>query len=215
MLSTILTMVVLVIPPLVLLYVMLVRPWHLKWGATQAEVRRTFAGDDLVPEPVMTYTRAVTVQAPAERVWPWLVQIGYERGGWYSYDGLQRLVGVAKYVDGHKSANRIVPELQQLQVGDPIRLADDPAPAFTVHTITPNQDLILLGEDDTGFRVTWSFHLEERADGSTRLLARQRLVFPPRIGPWLMWRGVELPNFIMERKMLLGIKQRTEKEHTA
>jgi len=91
-------------------YVRLARPWHLTWGAAAAEVRGSMSGDELIPEPSMCATRAITIQAPPEAVWPWLVQMGgYNRAGWYSYDRFDNA--------GVPSANRGIPDLQDLQVG--------------------------------------------------------------------------------------------------
>jgi hypothetical protein len=92
-------------------YRLWIQPWQHRWGATDEEIRHPMPGDDLVPDAAST-TRAITIAAPPEQVWPWLVQLGYDRGGWYSYDWIDN--------DGQPSADRIIPELQQLQVGDQI-----------------------------------------------------------------------------------------------
>ena len=97
--------------------VLLMRPWYHNWGATGEEATQALPGDDLVPKPTGAATRAVTIHAPASAVWPWLVQVGYKRAGWYNYDWLNRLMGAGDFVDGHRSARRIVPQLQNLKVG--------------------------------------------------------------------------------------------------
>lgn len=97
-----------------ILYVALVRPWHLSWGATEEEVRRELPGDDVVPEASNFSTRAITIEAPAEDVWPWLVQIGWNRGGFYSYNWVENLMGgdlhnaelIHPRVAGHKGGRR-------------------------------------------------------------------------------------------------------------
>jgi len=198
------------------------RRWYLRWGATAAEVRRLMPGDDLVPHPRQTYTRAITILAPASDVWPWLAQIGQGRGGWYSYDRLENLLGL-----GIRSADRIVPELQRLAVGDMIRLAPEPGPAFTVQAVQPGRALVLLARRDleTGepfelgaplparyVNVSWVFVLEAHADEFTRLIVRQRLDYDSRLASRLIWHTIEPINFIMERKMLLTLKQRAEFE---
>ncbi len=98
-------------------YFRFIRPWQLRWGATDEEVARAMSGDEVVKQPTFNATRAVTIQARPEEIWPWLVQIGCKRAGWYSYDWIDNL--------GIPSANRIVPELQHLEVGDLIPFSPD------------------------------------------------------------------------------------------
>ena len=80
-------------------YVFVVRPWHLRMGSTKDEVQRSLPGDDLVPNPKFVWNQAITIHAPAAEIWPWLVQIGNQRAGWYSWDAIHRLLGVAGSVD--------------------------------------------------------------------------------------------------------------------
>src|ERR1051326_7204279 len=101
-----------------LAYTVAVRPWLSQWGAPAEEASTPLPGDDRVPGPAYATTRAITVRAPAEAVWPWLVQLGQGRGGFYTYDRLEQMVGA-----GIRSANHIVPELQQLAVGDTVPLS--------------------------------------------------------------------------------------------
>ena len=106
---------------LAVLAVLLALPWLLRpafnsWGATESELAKTLPGDELNPAPISTFTHAITIDAPPEKVWPWVVQIGMERGGWYTYDWFYDLTGSGGFVDGH-SSDRIVPELQGLKVG--------------------------------------------------------------------------------------------------
>jgi hypothetical protein len=89
-------------------YRLWVQPWQHRWGATDEEVGAAMPGDDLIPDAAST-TRAISIAAPPEQVWPWLAQLGFGRAGWYSYDWIDN--------DGQPSADRIIPELQQLQVG--------------------------------------------------------------------------------------------------
>ena len=132
-----------------LVYVFVVLPWQLRRGATDAEVRRTLPGDDLVPDPKCGYTQAITIRASVSEVWPWLVQIGYKRAGWYSHDFLHRLVGIAGSVgDERGSAKRIIPELQDLKVGDVVEIA--PGMGYVVAGIEPERMLILQSRVDTG-----------------------------------------------------------------
>ena len=191
------------------------------WGATPAEVAAPMPGDDLVPNPRLGYTRAISISAARADVWAWLVQIGQGRGGLYSFDGLENLARC----DIH-SADRIHPELQELAEGDLIRLgAPQGYPCFRVSCIDPGVSLVLIsadpmpphdvaGADSPGGIATWQWQLSATADGQgTRLLARQRLTYPDSMR--VMWHLVEPVGFVMERQMLRGIKQRCERANPA
>src|SRR3990172_4699909 len=193
------------------------RSWYNRWGATGAEVTQPLPGDELVPSPMLGYTRAITIQAPPERVWPWLAQLGQGRGGLYSYDGLENLAGC----DIH-SVERILPEYQNPQVGDLIRLGPKGYPCFAVASVEPARVLVLISADPQsgqpvvysgqmgkGYAIaTWQFILEPLDENATRLLIRQRLAYTPDLA-WV-WRLTEPVAFVMERKMMLGIKRRAE-----
>ena len=189
------------------------------WGAGPNDLRRPLPGDSVVPEPDIVHTRAVTIDAPPSVVWPWLVQLGQGRGGLYSYDFLENLAGC----DIH-SVDRIVPELQDLRVGDVVSLRKGDLPAFLVHSIEPEQAVVLVARDPktggpaargTGrFSVdeSWAFVVEPLDDGRrTRLLARSRRRTREPAGDRVFWQLVELVSLPMERKMLLGIKERAER----
>jgi hypothetical protein len=162
-------------------------------------------------------TRAVTIDAPPEEVWAWLVQIGHGRGGLYSYDALENLVGC----DIH-SARSILPEHQQLSVGDVVRMGPEGYPCFrVVHCASPNT-LVLVGAHPTTAELpplpaptdrsetvaTWQWALRGTPVGGTRLVARQRLTYPP--GQYVLWHLVEPVAFVMERRMLLTLKHLAE-----
>jgi hypothetical protein len=192
------------------------RRWYNRWGATESEIASAMPGDDLVTDPALGYTRAITVVAPPDLVWPWLAQIGQGRGGLYSYDGLENLVGC----DIH-SADRVHPDLQRLSVGDLVRLGPVGYPCFRVHDVEPGASLVLVGADpqppheaaapgSPQGMATWQWQLRPILGGrATRLLARQRLGYPPRMS--VVWHLVEPVGFVMERRMLLGIKERAER----
>ena len=184
---------------------LVLRPFYSRWGATQGEIDRSLPGDEIVPEPNMFSTRAITIEAPVKAVWPWLVQMGQGRGGLYSYERLENLVGC----DMH-NADRVIPEFQQLAVGDEVRLSQgDEGPFFIVAAVRPNRAIILSIDDPP---TTWAFVLQPLDENQTRLLIRYRQDFPPTLGNVVMWRGVVDPiHFVMERKMLQGIKLRAEK----
>ncbi|MGE5507244.1 MAG: hypothetical protein ACM3RP_01970 [Chitinophagales bacterium] len=131
---------------LVMVFQFAVRPWYLNWGATPAEISGVLPGDRLVPEAQTVTTRALTVNAPPEKIWPWLIQVGFKRAGWYNFDKLNQLLGAADYVDGHRSAWRIVPEFQRIKVGDYIRI--HPVSGFYVAGLEPNRYLALWSGTD-------------------------------------------------------------------
>jgi len=198
----------------------MLRRWYNRWGATKDEFTRPLPGDDLVKQPKLTYTRAVTIAAPPKDVWPWLVQYGQGRGGFYSYDAVENLIGC----DIH-STDKILPEHQQLEVGDIIRSGGrDTFPCWIVMDLDPPHALILQGAgtpaeievpavvDDVPERgyvaSTWQWILEPVEDQHTRLIVRQRCTYSPNQA--VLWHIVEPLNFVMERKMLLGLKARAE-----
>jgi hypothetical protein len=192
------------------------RHWYNRWGTTPAEATDAMPGDELIPHPKMTSTRAVTIGAPLAEVWAWLIQIGQGRGGFYSYDVLENLARC----DIH-STGQLVPELQQLHPGDLIRLAPGQAPCFRVATAEPPRVLVVAAADPVTQAVrpvatapgelgsTWQWLLRPVDGGQgTRLVARQRYSYPARQS--VMWHLVEPVSFVMERRMLHGIKARAE-----
>jgi hypothetical protein len=181
-------------------YVFLIRPWHLRWGATDEEVNMTLPGDEFVENPKLNATHAITIHASAADVWPWLIQLGQKRGGFYS-TWLENLVGC-----NMQNANRIVPDWQDLRVGDEVWLHPK-APPLRVLAIEPRRAIVL--------EKCWTFILCPIDEHTTRLIIRGRGEFNPdlknRMLNFLLWRGIFEPaHFIMERKMLLGVKQRAE-----
>jgi hypothetical protein len=176
---------------------------NLGWGATKVEAKRPMPGDDEVKRPMSVSTNAVSIRARAADIWPWLIQMGYRRGGMYSYDRIDMLLGI---LDA-PSANRIIPEFQHLEVGDIIPMGKPPS--WPVKAIEPNR-LLLIVIRETGVEVTWCFMLDEIDDKQTRLLLRirTRLAMTPMLllSLPIMYFG----QFLMIRKMLLGIKQRAE-----
>ncbi|MBU8860277.1 MULTISPECIES: SRPBCC family protein [unclassified Micromonospora] len=174
----------------------------LTWGATAAEVEATLPGDELLAGPDIVSTRAVTVDAPPEAVWPWLVQMGSGRGGAYTYDWIENLLGL----DMH-SADEILPQFQHLAVGDGLPLGKN-GPAMRVEVLDPQRALVFRSADGTW---VWGFHLQPKPTG-TRLISRNRIALAHRPGPGrTAYRLVMEPgSLIMERRMLLGIKQRAE-----
>ncbi len=173
------------------------------WGATDEEIARAMPGDAEVPNATYDTTLAVTVDAPTADLWPWLVQMGYRRGGLYSYDWLDRLFG---FLDA-SSAERVLPEFQRLQVGDVIPVGR--GAGFPVKGLEPLRALVLSGESN-GFHWVWQFGLYPVNDRRTRLVSRNRAQLPRTIGSTLLMWMLEPAAFIMTRKMLLGLKRRAE-----
>jgi hypothetical protein len=169
-------------------------PWQLTWGATADEVSRRMPGDEIVDVPTFSATRGVTVNAPAECVWPWLVQVGYRRAGFYSWDALDN--------DGVPSAGRIMAEYQGLRVGDVVPLSKDST--ARVADMVRERHLLLVFPPDTP--ATWAWGLYPIDSTRTRLVSRLR-VRVDNVGAQLMLDAFEL---VMMRKHLLGIKRRAE-----
>ena len=175
----------------------------LGWGATPDERRLALPGDDLLLEPDITSTRAVTVDAPAEYVWPWLVQMGPGRGGAYTYDWIENLFGL-----GMHSADEILPQYQHLTVGDEFQLGAH-GPVLRIAVLEPRRALVIRSDDGNWI---WAFCLRATASG-TRLISRNRIATPEEspmtqaIDQYLMEPG----SLIMEHKMLAGIKHRAER----
>jgi hypothetical protein len=191
-------------------YLRFIRPWHLRWGATDEEVQRPLPGDDQVPHPFVTATRAVTIDAPPEQVWPWLVQMGYRRAGWYAFERFDN--------DNIPSAEEIIPALQHLDIGQVIG-----EEGFAVQAIEPNRLLLLAFHYPKTEWVlkqglwpkfgdcSWSILLDPIDAGQrTRLVLRMR--YGCRLGLHVLyWPLFEPADFLSERKTLLGIKQRAER----
>jgi hypothetical protein len=190
-------------------YIFFARPLHLRWGTTDEESDEPLPGDDLIANASLTATRAITIRASADQVWPWLAQLGQGRGGFYSYDFLENLIGA----DIH-SADRIVPELQDIEVGDEILLG--PEFGYDVALLERGRSLVLRG----GFPMeniappydsTWAFVLRDGPDKTTRLLVRERYEYKR---PWapLIVEPTEALSFVMSQKMLRGIRDRAERD---
>jgi len=184
----------------VLFYVAVLRPWQLRWGATDEDLAALLPGDDVVTSPQLTATRAITVNAPPDVVWPWIVQMGSGRAGWYSLDWIDN--------DGRASACEVLPAFQTPGAGDKVRMmADGPLWMF-VSTIVPGRHLLLW--DGLG-ATTFVFALVPIDGGAaTRVIARLRVGFVPH-ALWKWFRPViEAGDFLFQRKMLTGLRDRAE-----
>ena len=196
---------VLTVATLALLYAVAFRPWHLHRGATLAEVLLPLPGDDLVPSPKFSYTQAISIQARPDEIWPWLVQIGYRRAGWYSHDWIHRLLGIAGSLDDDRcSADRVIPELQDLQVGDLIELA----PGMGIEVVQLEPGRFLLTGNAAG---SWVWALDPADADTTRLIVRFRGTWEPGpVNDLLYGFSNELGSLVMQPETLRGIKLRVE-----
>ena len=175
-------------------YAAFVGPWQRRWGATDAEVLREMPGDDLLPASAATTTRAITIRRPPCDVFPWLRQIGYGRGGWYSYDWIDN--------DGGPSVHHINPAIR-LEVGDRIEMLPGLGP--TVLAIEPDRYILSGGETDS-----WCLQVEATADGCSRLISRWRQNWPRTFGTYA-WIAITDPGaFVMEQRMLRTIRDLVE-----
>ncbi len=209
-----------------LLFWFVVLPWSHRRGATDEEVEGQLPGDELVPEPRTGYTQAITINAPAAEVWPWLAQHGYKRAGFYSHEWVYQLMGSNDYYEGTSSADRIIPELQDIKIGDSIKI-NDYSP-FEVVALEPARLLALLARSDleTGetfelsdpapakyMNQSWVYQLKEIDEDSTRLIVRWRGDYSPSFANSLFFgMSVEAGAVLMQHKMLQGIKERAEGE---
>jgi hypothetical protein len=178
----------------------LLRPWHTRWGASKAELRSVMPGDDYFPRAQFQATRAITIDAPPSAVWPWLMQVGYGRAGFYSYDLLDGL--------GHPSAERILAAFQGVKCGDwvPMSPTVTEATAFKVDSFEPCRWLLWRKPDST-----WSWRLEPAGSG-TRLVTRLRAVYPWSKPTAAITSVIllEFGDFPMMRRMLKGIRRRAQ-----
>jgi hypothetical protein len=184
-------------------YLLFFRRWCLTWGARDDEVAAKLPGDELLADAGLVTTRAVTVNAPPEAIWPWLAQMGSGRGGAYTYDWIENFLGLNMH-----SASEILPDYQDIRVGDELPLGRG-APVMRVEVLDPPRDLTFRTTDNNW---VWDFALLPDGE-STRLISRNRIAtkaLAPAIRlPYLFF--MEPGSLVMERKMLLGIKQRAER----
>jgi len=184
-------------------YLLTVRRWQERWGATDEEVARPMPGDELVPDARDVSTRGVTIEAQPDQIWPWLAQLGHQRGGMYSYDWIDELLGVLD----EPSSDEVLPQFQDLEAGDEIPMGN--SPGWPVAAVEPNRSLV-LDIVFPGLHISWSFGLYEIDDRHTRLLLRIRILLRPLVHVVSSFPVSDFGQFLMTRRMLLGIKERAE-----
>jgi hypothetical protein len=181
-------------------YLQVLGPWQRRWGATDDEVRRAMPGDDLLRADAPSTTRAIAIDAPPQEVFPWLLQVGYGRGGWYRYDWIDN--------DGKPSVERIDPALQRLAVGERIQMLPGMGPV--VREIVPNHHIVSGGEADS-----WCLLVEPTPDARTRLISRWRQDWPKTASTYA-WLVLADPGaFVMEQRMLRRIRDLAEEDGAA
>jgi hypothetical protein len=163
------------------------------------EATRSLPGDELVADAKVRWNHAITIRARPAEIWPWLVQMGCRRAGWYSYDGLDN--------GGLRSAERIVPEFQQVQVGNIFPMSPKVEDTFVVWLIEPERALAL---GDAAGGMSWQFVLEPVDENSTRVIARVRATYDT-LALGLVLRVFWHPtHFAMERRQLVNLKRRAD-----
>ena len=184
---------------LLALYLGIVRPWHLKWGATPEEVKRPLPGDDLVLKPDFNATRAISIAAPPAEVWKWIIQIGSRRAGWYSIDRIDN--------GGIPSSSEILQEFQHIETGQFIPFTPDQKNGMWVKEF--RQDEYILWTDQKG-RASWLWFLYENDQRETRLITRLRTKYTWN-SLWIIYYLIyDAGDIIMMRKCMKGIRQRAE-----
>jgi len=178
------------------------KPWMDRWGSRPEEISMALPGDELLLEPAGVYTRSITIHASPQQIFAWLVQIGAEKGGWYSYTLLENMVGCKI-----TNSDRIHPEWQLLKPGDKVKMCpgESGPPAYTVAQITPDQTMVMGHKENGKWVNVWMFNLVPQSDGTTRLISRTRTMAVE--GFWRIFHPI---TFVMERGMLMGIRQRAE-----
>lgn len=196
-----------------LIYFIFIRTWILRMGATDEEVKMTLPGDDLVISPTLQYMQAITIDAPKNVVWGYLIQVGYKRAGWYNWDFINRMASKDYFYENNKSAERIIPELQNLKEGDKIFLV--PGGGMDVLELKDMEYFILTSEENNNYITSWLFAVKEIDKNSTRLYTR----YSSKLGEGFIFslinRCLIEPGGvgIQQWQMLKGIKERTEKDY--
>ena len=185
---------------IVLIFALL--PWMDRYGAMDEEINASYPGDELVPDPRITYTRAISIAATPEEIYPWIAQLGADKGGMCSYTWLEALIQCPQ-----TNADRIHEEWQGLEVGDKVLMCPDEnmPPAYIVAMIEENQTIVLGHKEKNDWVEVWQFNLVPQGDGTTRLVIRSRSAAEG----WF-WDAIRPGEFIMMRRMMLGIKERAE-----
>lgn len=185
-----------------IIYLIVIRPWHLHWGATNRETELSLPGDTLVVKPDFNATRGITIHASPNLIWRWIIQIGSGRAGWYSIDWIDNA--------GIKSAEKILKEFQKIEVGQFIPFTPNQKNGMWINEFKAHD--YILWTDKEG-KASWLWYLTPIEDGTTRLLTRLRTTYQWK-GIWIVYYLLyDFGDIIMMRNCLKGIKRRAEKEN--
>ena len=185
--------IVLILLSFLFLYKLVIRHWHFYWGASKEEIELSLPGDELVNNPDFIFTRAITIEAKPEKIYPWILQIGYNRAGFYSYDWFDN--------SGKRSSERILSHHQNLKNGDTIPISN--FVQMTVDTLESDK-FLTIGHG------SWTWYLNPVDDSSTRLITRMRGVYKGGFTKNSITFLTELGDLPFMRKSMIGIKQRSE-----
>ena len=185
---------------LLITYIFIIRPWHLKWGATKKEVKLTLPGDEVVKKPDFNATRGISISASTEEIWKWIIQIGSKRAGWYSIDWMDNA--------GKPSSTVILPEFQQIEIGQFIPFTPDQKNGMWVKDFKQYEYILWI---DKGGRATWIWYMYVNDVGETRLITRLRTKYVWN-SLWIIYYLIyDFGDIIMMKKCMKGIKLRAEK----
>jgi hypothetical protein len=180
-------------------YLLIVRPWHVRWGATDNELALSLPADSLVINPDFNATRCITINAPPEEIWKWIIQIGSRRAGWYSIDWMDNA--------GIKSSIEILPEFQKIETGQFIPFTPDQKNGMWVKEFKKNEYILWVDKEG---RATWLWYLYPVDEKQTRLLTRLRTKYVWK-GFWIIYYLLyDFGDIVMMRKCMKGIKMRAE-----
>ncbi|MCK7526660.1 MAG: hypothetical protein MZV64_58215 [Ignavibacteriales bacterium] len=180
---------------------MVIRPWHLKWGATKEELMLELPGDNNVHKPNFNATRGITIHSTLELVWRWIIQIGSKRAGWYSIDWMDNA--------GIKSSDKILPEFQKIEVGQFIPFTPDQKNGMWVKEFKENEYILWVDKEG---KATWLWYLYPIDETRSRLVTRLRTKYNWK-GIWIIYYILyDIGDIIMMSKCMKGIKKRAEKE---
>jgi hypothetical protein len=188
---------------IILTYIFILKPVFSTWGATTEEFNAGLPGDEIVPTPKTNITRAITINAAPENIYPWLVQMGINKGGLYSYDWLENLFGLNVH-----SEDFIVKKWQNPEIGEQLLLGPMGGPKIMA---MKKNEYLVFGGSSPELTSIWTFHLIKVKDNTTRLIIRSRNQYPNSIANFIIWKVITEPlHFIMEEKMMRGIRERAE-----
>jgi len=184
---------------ILIVYIFIIRPWHLKWGATKNEVNLQLTGDEIVTKPDFNATRGITIKATPEEIWKWLIQIGSKRAGWYSIDWMDN--------DGIPSSKVILPEFQKIEAGQFIPFTPDQKNGMWVKVFKTHEYILWI---DKAGRATWLWYIYINEAGESRLITRLRTKYVWN-SLWIIYYLIyDFGDIVMMKKCMKGIKQRAE-----